>query len=553
MSIDNNEQAVSADISPLKGLSGLWFIPLVTVLVGLWMVYDNWANQGPLITIEFTRADGLEEAKTKIRIRNVEVGRVEKIELNEMLDGVVVTVRMSNDVKDLLVEGTQFWVVQPRIGLSEVSGLGTLLSGQYIEFSPGHSDERISHFEGLDKPPLTPLGTPGLHITLNTEDEFSYSEGDPIHYQGFTVGKIEDVYFNPSERAIYYNAFIEAPHHELITTNTRFWNSTGIRAELTKDGVSLQTGPIETIIQGGISFSVPDGEPLGDQVTERAYFYIYPSHSAIHEKKYVFSLTYVVMVEGSVGGLSAGAPVLYRGLPIGKVLRIDYLPEGRNLLDREMKIPLFIEVNPGRLGLPDTKEGLKQAQEDINHWIKQGLTATIKSQNFLLEQQLVELTYEEYEEALAETALDFFNGVPVIPGGKDSISKMTDSIEGILAKVNGLPIESIGDSVDTLLKEGTATLASIEQLAQSSEAVMADVKAQQLVKTLNESLAEIDNLAQSFSNGSETNADIQRLLESVSEAFIELKPLLTELKNKPNGLIFTGGTDREPEPMRKKH
>lgn len=550
MNEDKSDQVFDADISPIKGISWLWFIPLLSIVVGAWMVYDKWDNQGPLITIEFPIADGLEEGKTKIKTRNVDVGQVEKITLNENLDGVTVTVRMSKEVSRLLVEGTQFWVVQPRIGLSGVSGLGTLLSGQYIEFSPGKSDSRLEHFQGLDKPPLTPLGTPGLHITLNAEGEFSFSEGDPIYYQGYRVGKIEDLYFNTSERMIYYNAFIEAPYHDLVTSNTRFWNTTGIRAELTQDGVSIQTGPLEAVIQGGISFSVPEGEVLGDKVTERSYYYIYPSRSAIYEKKYTFSIAYVVMIEGSVAGLRVGAPVMYRGLPIGKVLRIDYLQEGRNLLDKGMKIPVFIELDAGRLGLPDSEEGSKQAKREVNHWIDQGLTATLKSQNFLLGQQLLELSYDERPH---DVELAHFNDIPVIPSGRDSISKMTDSIASILGKFDELPIESIGEKVDQFLKDSSSTLSSIDQLVKSGEDVVIDVKNQELIKTLKDTLAEINSLAQSFSKDSQTHGDIQHLLNTVSDAFSELKPLLTELKNKPNGLVFTSGEGPEPEPTRKKH
>ncbi len=543
------EHSAPAEVSGLKTYSGLWFIPLVTVLVGLWMAYGHWSSQGPLITIGFASADGLEEGKTKIKIRNVEVGKVETIRLNDELDGVQVTVRMNNEVEDLLVDGTQFWVVQPRIGLSGISGLGTLVSGQYIEFSPGEGEDELREFKGLDKPPLTPMGTPGLHVTLHTDGEFSFSEGDPIHYQGYIVGKIEDLYFNTTERRIYYNAFIEAPHHQLITTNTRFWNASGIRAELSSTGVTLQTGPIEALIQGGISFSVPEGEPLGEKVTERSYSYIYPSRSAIHEKKYNYAMQYVVMVSGSVGGLSVGAPVLYRGLPIGKVLRVDYLPEGRNLLDRDLEIPIFVEINPGRLGLPDSEEGLARAQLDMARWIKKGLKATLKSQSLLLGQQLIEITYDEHA---PELELSYFNDMAVIPSGKDSFSKITDNIEGLLAKINEVPIESIGNNLEQLLQEGSEALAGFQRLAESGESVVLDVKSQELIKTLNQTMSEVGGLARSYANNSKTNDDIQHLLESMSAAFTELQPLLTELKNKPNALIFTGGLASEPQPERKK-
>ena len=114
-----------ANIAPLRRISPLWLIPLVTLLVGAWMVYHNWSTQGPLVTIEFSTATGLEEGVTKVKTRDVQVGQVEKITLSEDLNGVIVTARLQQEFEKLLVEGSQFWVVQPSISLSGISGLGS--------------------------------------------------------------------------------------------------------------------------------------------------------------------------------------------------------------------------------------------------------------------------------------------------------------------------------------------------------------------------------------------------------------------------------------------
>ncbi len=136
MSTANNTDPPPAKVAPLKRVSALWLIPIVTLLVGAWMVYDNWSQQGPLITIEFASAEGLEAGKTKIKTLDVEVGQVEQITLNKNLDGVIVTARIDIGFRDLLRQGSLFWVVQPNVSLSGVSGLGTILTGQYIRFSP---------------------------------------------------------------------------------------------------------------------------------------------------------------------------------------------------------------------------------------------------------------------------------------------------------------------------------------------------------------------------------------------------------------------------------
>ena len=104
-------------------LSPVWIVPLVAILIGLWLVYDNYAQRGPLITLEMPSAEGIEAGKTLIKTRNVEVGRVESVRLSDDLSHTVITARMSHDAERMLNEGSNFWVVKPRIGREGISGL----------------------------------------------------------------------------------------------------------------------------------------------------------------------------------------------------------------------------------------------------------------------------------------------------------------------------------------------------------------------------------------------------------------------------------------------
>ncbi|HBV20553.1 MAG TPA: paraquat-inducible protein B, partial [Nitrosomonas sp.] len=531
-----------ADVSHIKGISGLWLIPLITIAVGAWMVYDHWANQGPLITITFSSAEGLAVEKTKIKTRNVEVGKVVDISLNEGLDGVTVTARMSHEVKDMLVEDSSFWLVQPTIGFSGVSGLNTIFSGQYIEFLPGKNNNKTDHFEGLDAPPLTPPGTPGLHVTLHTHGDFSFKEGDVILYKGFNVGQIEKVHFNLDKRMIFYDAFIKAPYHELMTTNTRFWKMSGISAEVTADGVTLQAGTIQSLLQGGIAFSVPEGERLGERITQHAEYHIYPSQSAINEKHYDHSLRYVLLVESNERGLSSGAPVYYRGIQVGKVLRSGDIEPGRHLLEPSMKIPVVMELYPGSFGLEDSQQGRVEAERHINQLVTEGLSATIKVSNFILGQQLVEINFPSSSTKQPKLhALDYHNDLVIIPVTLDGISHISAQLSELIEKINNLPLESIGKRAEQLLAQSTQTLHSIEKMT-------TDMHDLELVASLNGTLHDARELMSDFTAESATNQELQRMLATVADAFAEIKPLLTQLKNKPDALIFSNGIQDEPEP-----
>ena len=548
MNDTENNASNAATISPQRRVSGLWLIPLLTVAVGAWMIYDSWASQGPLITITFSTAGGLEAGTTLIKTRDVEVGIVEEITLNEDLDGVIVSARINQEFRDLLVDGSRFWVVQPEVTLSGVTGLGTLISGQYIRFSPEREGVQTDFFAGLDQPPLTPLGTPGLRLTLTSPSDFTFSRGDRIYYSGITVGTIEDVEFNFSDNQVYYNAFIQAPYHQLVTSNTRFWKSSGIHAELTSNGFIVETGPLDTLISGGISFSTPEGQLPGESANESALYYVYPSRTAINERQYLFGVRYWVMVSGSIGGLSVGAPVTHRGVQIGKVLRTDYIPEGQTLLNKNMDIPILIEINPGRLGMPDTEDSLQRAGTDINNWIREGLEATIRTQNFILGQQLVDLDYDNQG---AQYGLRYFTEIPIIPTGQDTLQQFTDSIEQLMTKLNGIPVETLIARLNTLIDEGSTTLASVQALSSSSSSFINDRRNFALVEQMTQTMSSFEGLAENFSSESQTNQEVLGLLQSLSTVVEEFKPLLNELKNKPNGLVFPTASEAEIIPTRK--
>ncbi len=544
---DSAQQSV-ARVAPMRKISLLWLLPLLTLLVGGWMVYDDWSKQGPQITIELASAEGLEKGKTRIKTLEVEVGLVEEITINQDLDGVIVTARIDYEFKHLLADDSLFWVVQPNVSLSGVSGLGTILTGQYIQFTPGKSKALGERFRGLDRPPITPVNTPGIHLKLVTQGDFYFSRGDLIHYQGIKVGQVEEVDFNFTERKIYYQVFIEAPYHQLINSETRFWKASGIRAELTGSGFELDVGPIDSLVLGGLSFTVPEGQFVGDSVAEDTLFFVYANNKAIFEKHYLYAIQYWVLVEGNLGGLNVGAPVMYRGLQVGKVVRTDYIPEGRSLLDKSLKIPMLIEINPGRLGLPDSEESLNRAKADINSLIQRGLVATIKSQNFLLGSRMVDLLYDDKS---VNEELVYFNDLVVIPTGVNTLDKFTDSVEEFLDKINHLPVTEVMSNLDKLLEEGTATLVSIQALAKSTDALVASDRNAAVIAQLSDTLLAIENMTESFAADSQANRDLQRLLQSASALLDELTPLMSQLKNQPNGLIFPTRQPVESEPKRK--
>ncbi len=532
-------ESAEADIGRGRRFSTIWIVPIVAVLVGAWMVYAHYVSLGPIIEIRFNSGTGIETGKTKIKRNNVQVGQVLSVHLSEDAERVVLSVRIHEENAGLLREDTEFWVVRPRAGRGGISGLSTLLSGSYIEMSPGTAEATAEDFDGLETPPVTAIGTPGLHVTLDSDGNKALNAGDPVIFHGMQVGRIEYAHFNTQERRSYYNAFIEEPFDQLITTNTQFWFVSGMSVELSADGLRVDVATLAAIFAGGVSFDVPAGQPPGERITERAFFRIHPRESDIYEKNYKYALRYVILFDESIRGLRPGAPVEYRGVKVGQVLRTDIeYAEVDNLLDETSRIPVLIELIPARYGFDDTDTALNDAEMRINELVTSGLHGALATGSLLTGQKFIELKYFEHDPHPAQT----FAGIAVIPSVAGQVGQLINGIASTIDKINKLPLNEFVASARNALDHAGEALGELDT-------ILEDEASHRVTETLNNTLLQFQLLAKDFSEGSKTNEDVQQALRALEQTLGELEPVLRNLRRKPNSLIFGGPDEQDPEPQ----
>jgi hypothetical protein len=91
-------------------LSLVWFIPIVAALVGVWVAVTRIMGEGPIITIVFHTAEGLEAGKTNVHYNGVDIGKVTAIRLSEDHLRVIISAQMMPKTEVFLGEDTKFWV-----------------------------------------------------------------------------------------------------------------------------------------------------------------------------------------------------------------------------------------------------------------------------------------------------------------------------------------------------------------------------------------------------------------------------------------------------------
>src|SRR5262249_6643657 len=115
-----------------RRISPFWAFPIIAALVGVWLAWLTLSEKGPPIEITLQPAAGLEAGKTRIKHKDIPLGMVDKVEPSRDLSHVIVTAKMNKRAAEHLTDKTRFWVVRPRLSLSNMSGLDTLVSGAYI-------------------------------------------------------------------------------------------------------------------------------------------------------------------------------------------------------------------------------------------------------------------------------------------------------------------------------------------------------------------------------------------------------------------------------------
>ncbi len=214
---DDSELPEAVVARPSRFLPELvWTIPLVAVLIAGWLGFQALHSRGPTITIQFRAARWLAVGKTKVKYREVDVGEVRAIGFSRDRRTVVVTARLNRDAAPWMVEDTRFWIVEPRVGAGEISGLETLLSGAYIALDVGQSKRPRHQFEGLPMPPVVAGDTPGRAFIARAHRGISV--GSPIFFRHMEVGQVTGSDLNRDGTCVVVNMFVRAPYDRYVTT-----------------------------------------------------------------------------------------------------------------------------------------------------------------------------------------------------------------------------------------------------------------------------------------------------------------------------------------------
>ncbi len=538
-----------AQVQKVRNWSPVWIFPIVTALIGAWILFYHYSHQGPEVTLITTNAEGIEGGKTTIKSRSVTVGVVESAVLSDDLLHVEIKARLNAGMEKLLHQDSVFWVVKPQIGREGVSGLNTLLSGAYIELKPGMKGAVPDNYQLLDAPPLAPPDAKGIRVILDSNKAGQLSPGDPVLFRGYRVGSVETSTFDTQKRNITYQLFINAPYDRLVTSNVRFWKDSGIAVDLSSAGMRVEMGSLTTLFSGGVSFDIPDGLELGKPIAEKSAFKLYDDQKSIQDSLYTEHIDYLVFFNDSIRGLQPGAPVEFRGIRLGTVAEAPYFVPGlRQALSTDYRIPVLIRIEPERL-----ENQLGESPDigaHLQDLVSRGLRASLKTGNLVTGALYIDLDF--YPKARAMSGMRSFGGFSIIPSVSSGLAQIQQRLLETLDKINNLPLNPMIEQATNTLNESQRTMQRLQQTLTNLNQLTASKSMQQLPTDMQTTLRELNRSMQGFQPGSAAYnkmvADMQRL----DQVLRELQPVLKTLNDKSNALVFEAKDKKDPQPKRAK-
>ena len=248
------EKEVEARVRRRRWFAWVWAVPIVAGGIVIWLSWRALSDRGPAITIVFKAAEGLQAGQTKIQHRDVDVGTVEAVELTPDMSRVIVHARMTRAAAPYLNEKTSFYIVSPHVGVGGISGLSTIVSGTYIEMSPGRDGQAQRRFVALDEAPILAPDARGTSFTLEAPDLGSLTRGSPISYQGVLVGEVEGYMLATDGSHVTVTAFMRSPWDNLVHPETRFWNAGGVDCRWVRRVCACRANSWQQLFSGGIAF-----------------------------------------------------------------------------------------------------------------------------------------------------------------------------------------------------------------------------------------------------------------------------------------------------------
>lgn len=278
-------------------------------------LYEDYedAEIGLKVRVKLKDVSGMQAGRTPVIYNGVQVGTLKWIDMGRDFSQPVAELNMDPRTEELLLANSDFWVVKPTVSLAGISGLETLVQGNYLAVRFGKEGKPSREFTArLQAPPLR-SEDPGLHLVLASERLGSLAIGSPLLFRQMKIGSVQGYQLADDRSHVLISVHVEAEYAKLINQSTRFWNASGVRLKGgLNTGIEINSESLQTLLAGGIALNTPD--TTAPAVNDGRRFTLFNNEVQANANGILLELRLA-----RAEGLREGTLLRYRGLEVGRV------------------------------------------------------------------------------------------------------------------------------------------------------------------------------------------------------------------------------------------
>jgi len=244
---------------------------------------------------------------------------------------------------------------------------------------------------------------------------------------------------------------------------------------------------------------------------------------------------FVMFFDGSLAGLDDGSPVVFKGVKVGSVRKIEVISDRRSL---DIYTPVYVNI------YPDSFKGLNGHDEDIeditDRIVEKGLKATLETQSLVTGRMRIAL---EFRPDVPIKKLGIIKNVPEFPTAPSALSLFAD-------EVSKLPLAEVADNMNQLLKNANTFITDTDITSSLENFNEAMKQYQQVAETFN---SEIKPVAAEFKQtmdeyealAKNLNGKVPQLVVSMERSFAGLEQVLSDTQKLVTSIEHSYGSDSE--------
>jgi paraquat-inducible protein B len=291
------------------------------------------------------------------------------------------------------------------------------------------------------------------------------------------------------------------------------------------------------VLIGGIAFETPPTSLEMKPAAAKTVFPLYGSRTAAVAKQEPLVASYVLYFNEALRGLNVGAPVTYLGLPVGEVTSVGF--EYDEATDK-IRPRVDIAVYPARFaayvktsaGLEKKIQSEKKRHGVIQKMIDRGIRAQLRSGSLLTGQLYV--AFDRFPDA-PRAKVDWTQEPPELPVMPSSLLELESKINSIVAKIEKMPLDAIGEDLKKLLETTDQLMSRIDE---------------EVVPELKTSLEELKRVLENtdatlVGKDAPAQQELRDALQEIARAARAFRVLSEYLERNPDALI-RGKTQEKP-------